>query len=206
MLYYGIIIARNKAEITCKIDPYSFKPFYIDGIIKDSSGEVWGYTVMDRYCSIMCVDSQTFDILKRYNLIDKDCLAGLSNGVYGKKKYETFFNMPVENWKLPVYSVPGPRATFCRIVRVYDDKTELSNPNTTVYDEDIKVDNIVESYQELNETAGSSNLPTELVVSAPYIKSILAQLYPKYSIKDIAEQCGVSTSTVSRWIKQFNLK
>lgn len=49
-------------------------------------------------------------------------------------------------------------------------------------------------------------VPPDLKISYPFIKEELQQLYPKYTANSIAKHCGVSYTTVNKWLKNFGLK
>lgn len=49
-------------------------------------------------------------------------------------------------------------------------------------------------------------VPPDIKISYPFVKDELQQLYPKYTANSIANHCGVSYTTVNKWLKKFGLK
>ena len=199
-----------------------YKPFYIDGIVKhDNSEEVWGYSIRSFSGCWTFVSKEIFSILVKHGFLEKSSLDGLSKGVYGGRHFKTLFNSNLPNNELPIYT-ESSRKTCNEVVALEDNtlgvnisildeihnQVSLEQPKYEVHKQDEGNQQIEQQKQKECSLYAETKLviPPELTVKPPFIESLISQLYPKYSIKYIAEWCGVSTSTVSRWIKQFNLK
>lgn len=62
------------------------------------------------------------------------------------------------------------------------------------------------SYCMDHNTYKDRQVPDDLVVRYPFIKEELQELYPKYTVNSIAKHCGVSYTTVNKWLKRFGIK